>query len=129
MNSIFSTIFELIYNSQMNSDLYDFNLYGTCGLVMISLSVSICLIFYFLFDKAKFAGILAWLIALMITILLIMALTIYFSRDTLIREGIEYPFSEYFYFSSVVAIYGAILFFLLSIIIKRFRINLIHSPF
>ncbi len=129
MNSVFSKIFELIYRSQMTNDLYDYNIYGVCGIIMLVVSILFCFGFYFLFDHARFSGFLPWFIALVATTVTILFSSLFFSRSTLSKEGLDYPFTEYLYFGFVVALYGIVIFFLLSLIVKRFRTNLVHSPF
>lgn len=129
MNSLFSKMFELIYSSQMNADLYDYNLYGVSGIVMLVVSIAFCFGFYFIFDKARYVGFLPWFLALLTTIITIMLITIFYSRSTLTKEGLDYPFTEYLYFAAIVALYGIVIFFLLSLLVKRFRTNLAHSPF
>jgi len=129
MNSLFAKMFELLYASQMTADLYDFNLYGFCGIVMLVVSILFCVGFYFIFDKARYVGFLPWFLAFLTTIITIMLISIFYSRSTLGKEGLDYPFTEYLYFSAIVALYGAVIFFLLSLLVKRFRTNLAHSPF
>lgn len=129
MNQFFALIFEIIYNSQMTSDLYDYNLYGFSGIFMVIYSALSCVIFYFLFDKARYVGFLPWFVALLVSTILTFATTFFYTRSTLSQEGLEYPAPEYIYFGCFVALYGVILFFILSLILKRFRTNLAHSPF
>jgi hypothetical protein len=131
MNSLFSKIFELLFHSAsgINDDLYDFNLYGLSGIVMLVVSISFCVGFYFLFDKARFVGFMPWFLSLVVTFVTIMLITLFYSRSALVHEGKDYPFTDYLYFSIIVATYGAVIFFILSVIIKRFRTNLAHSPF
>jgi hypothetical protein len=130
MNDLFGKMFELLFKGgNMNADLADNNVYGTVGIIMLILSILVPCIFYFMMDKARYAGFKFWFLWFIILFVLIFGITFFLARRSLTTLGADYAISQYLYFSAIVAIYGIVFYFILSIILKRFTTSLSRSPF
>jgi hypothetical protein len=130
MNDLFGKMFELLFKGgNMNADLADNNVYGTVGIIMLILSILIPCIFYFMMDKARYAGFKFWFLWNVILFVLTFGITFFLARRSLTTLGADYAISQYLYFSAIVALYGSLIFFILSIILKRFTTSLSRSPF
>jgi hypothetical protein len=130
MNDLFGKMFELLFKGgNMNADLADNNVYGTVGIIMLILAILVPCIFYFMMDKARYAGFKFWFLWLVILFVLTFGITFFLARRSLTALGAEYAITQYLYFSAIVAIYGLVLYFILSIILKRFTTSLSRSPF
>lgn len=128
MNDLFAKMFELLFKGgEINNELFAANVYGTVGIIMLILAIALPCAFYFGLDKARYAGFKMWFFFLLGNFLLDFALTFFLARRAL--TGFEFPVTQYLYLGFVVALYGLVLYFLLSLVLKRFTTSLSRSPF
>jgi hypothetical protein len=131
MNSFFSQLFELFFrkSGDITTDLYDNFLYGNVGIVMCVSSILVCAAFYFLMNHARYAKVSTWLLMFLVNFLVVFLFALFFPKRTL--DGLDkiYPFTDYLYFAFVVSFWGMLLFFIFSLIFKRFSTNLARTPF
>lgn len=130
MNDLFAKMFELLFHAgNMNIDLYEENVYGTVGIIMLIISLLVPVIFYFAMDKARYAGFLYWFLGLTTVFLLIFGISFFLARRSITTLSPDYVLTQYLYFSAIVALYGIVIYFITSIILKRFTTSLARSPF
>jgi hypothetical protein len=132
MNDLFAKIFELEFlfgKKTIDTDLYEQSVYGTVGLIMVIISLLVPFIFYFAMDKTRYAGFLYWFLGLVSVFLVIFGITFFLARHSLTTLGAEYAVTQYLAFSAIVALYGVVIYFIMSIILKRFTTSLARSPF
>lgn len=129
MNGFFAKMIELIYSSQMTNDLYDNNIYGVAGLVMILVPVLGALIFYLGFDKARYVGWKAWALSFLLSILTSFLICWLWPQSAMGKAGLDYASSEYVYFSAITSIYSVIIFMIFTFVLRFRTTNLLHSPF
>ena len=131
MNSLFSNIFELLFRSGsgITADLYDNNLYGILGIVAIVLPILVAAVFYFAMDKARYATVMHWLGFFLLNFVIIFLFALLFPKRQIEASGGSYPFSDYLYLSLVVSLWSMIIFFLISLVFKRFTSSLARTPF
>ena len=130
MNSFFQAWLGLLFRSEtMSPDLEANNVFGTIGIIMLISSVVFAAIFYFLMDKSKFMGFLYWFGFLIGLFVINLLQTFFLAKNTLYKAGLEHPASGYLYLGFIVAFWAVVLYFIFSLIFKRFSTNLIRSPF
>ena len=128
MNDLFAKMFELLFKGgEINNELFAAQVYGTVGIIMLILAIALPCAFYFGLDKARYAGFKMWFLFLLGNFILDFALTFFLARRAL--TGFEFPVTQYLYLGFVVALYGLVLYFLLSLVLKRFTTSLSRSPF
>jgi hypothetical protein len=127
LNEIFEFLLSWAHDSGsgFSGELFDNNLYGTCGIITVAVSIIFAFGFYFLFDKARYVGFRSWFIALSVTFLLLFVINIVLTMQSVFDHSIV----EHIYFAIILSLLASILFFIISLIIKPFRTNLSHSPF
>ncbi len=129
MNDLFAKMFELLFKGgNLGDDLFRENVYGTVGIIMLILAIALPCAFYFALDKARYAGFKTWFFFLLGNFLLDFLLTFFLARRA-VAPIAEYPITQYLYLGFVVALYGLVLYFLLSLLLKRFTTSLSRSPF
>ncbi len=130
MNSFFQAWLCLLFKSEtMTPDLEANNVFGTIGIIMLISSILFAVIFYFLMDKSKFMGVIYWLLMLLGVFVVNLAQTFFLAKNALYKAGVDHPATGYLYLGFVVALWAVVLYFILSLIFKRFTTNLVRSPF
>jgi hypothetical protein len=130
MNALFQGWLCLLFRSDaMTPELGANNVFGTVGLIMLISSLVFSCVFYFLMDKSKFIGVLWWLLMLVIVFVLNLLQTFFIAKNALTKEELEFPATGYLYLGLIVALWAIVLYFIFSVILKRFTTNLARSPF
>ncbi|AFC26033.1 hypothetical protein [Saprospira grandis] len=129
MNGFFAKVIELIYSSQMTNDLYDNNIYGVAGLLMILIPILGAAIFYFGFDKARYVGWKAWGLSFLLSILTCFLICWLWPQSAMSKAGLDYASSEYVYFSAITSLYAVVVFMICTFVFRFRTTNLLHSPF
>lgn len=130
MNEIFAKLFSLLYRSNMYNELLEQNLYAFTGFMMIGVIAIFASIYYFGMNHARFAYRFYWFMTLLLTNLVMFLVTFVYTRRTLTFEGLgDFSTTEYFVFAIIVCLYTSLFFFLFSLIIKNFSLQLKKIPF
>jgi hypothetical protein len=127
LNEIFEFLLSWSHDSGsgFSGEVFNNNLYGTCGIITIIISILFAFGFYFLFDKARYVGFMFWFIALTVTFLLVFVINFILTMQSIF----DFVITEHIFFALILSIFATVLFFITSMIIKPFRTNLSHSPF
>jgi len=132
MNDFFAAIYEndLIgfYAEGFSGELYNLFLYQKYGLTLLISVVVFVLCYYKLLDKPMFAKFIYWLLVLIVAVVFNFVFLRIDSEASLTSAGFSYD-GEYLSLALVNALYAAIIFFVLSSIVKFFSVNTSKIPF
>ena len=130
MNTLFKTWFCLLFrNEEVSISLETENVFGTIGIIMLITSVLFSVIFYFLMDKSRFVGFLWWALVGIILFFTNLLVTFFLAKNALTEAELDFAVTNYLYLGFVVALWAFLLYFIFSLILKRFTTNLVRSPF
>lgn len=132
MNEIFASLYEYkpvgFYDPTFSQEIFNAYLYQKYGVVLVISTLLIVLFYYKLLDKPSFAKISVWLIMLIIAVIINFVFLFVDARHVLESAGFEFE-GEYLSLAISNGIYCAILFGILSFIIKYFSISNSKVPF
>ncbi|GEM_PF-740027 len=132
MNDLFALLYESkplgFYDPTFSQEVFNEYLYQKYGLVLFISTLAILFIYYKVLDKPFFAKFSIWLIVLLITVVINLVYVLIDSRIVLESAGFQFD-GEYLSLATSNGFYCAILFVILSIIIKHFSINNSKVPF
>ncbi|MEC4114064.1 hypothetical protein VSO92_08090 [Myroides pelagicus] len=142
MNDFFASLYEgfnplnLFYIDNFSNDMYESGSYVTMGWSLIIITVVMIVLYYFLISNyGKFYKKIWWLIYVLVVgvINFATAYNISFSamEDLFMtsEDGNPYGFTEYFQLGMVNVLYGILLSFVLSMILKFKSIQATRTPF
>ncbi|WP_121965094.1 hypothetical protein [Myroides sp. N17-2] len=142
MNDLFATLYEgfnplnLFYIENFSSDMYDSGSYVTMGWALLIVTVVTVVLYYFLLSNyGKFYKRIWWFVYILIIGLINFIIAYNVSMNAMddlfitSEDGNPYGFSEYFQLGMVNVLYGVILSFILSIIVKFKSIQATRTPF
>lgn len=123
---MFASLYQLFLG--VNDDpTYEETIFGTVGLVTVLTSIGLAAIFYLLINRWKsvFNGRIHWIILLFLVMILGFTFAVMFSK-----AGTEMPMDNYMIVFGVVNLFfAALIFFLVSILFKRWSIFAKNNPF
>lgn len=147
MKDIFASLYELLksfYGSDLADHLYGYqdggifngaSLYPIVGLTLFVGTVVLVILYYYALNKSRFSRWYHWFTALLLNALLQWFIAFYLpyqdKRDGLIAQEIDAQITadHCIGFGLVNMIYSIVLFFLLSIFLKRWSSNCSTTPF
>lgn len=142
MNDLFATLYEgfnplnLFYIENFSGDMYDSGSYVTMGWALLLVTVIMVVLYYFLLSNyGKFYKRIWWFVYILIIGLINFIIAYNVSMNAMddlfitSEDGNPYGFSEYFQLGMVNVLYGVILSFILSIIVKFKSIQATRTPF
>lgn len=142
MNDFFAALYEgfnplnLFYIENFSEDLYETGSYVTMGWLMILISIVFTVIYYFFVSNyGKFYTRLSWFLYLIFVAVINFAVAYNIALGAIddlyltSEQGTPYGFNEFFQLSIVNALYGFIVCFIVSIIVKSFSVQATKTPF
>lgn len=142
MNDLFAALYEgfsplnLFYIENFSSDIYETGAYVTMGWLMIIISSVMTALYYFIFSNySVFYKKIYWFIYLIIIAIVNFAIAYNISLSAIedlyisSEQGNYYGINDYFQLSIVNALYGFILCFIISLIVKSFSVQATKTPF
>lgn len=142
MNDLFATLYEgfsplnLFYIENFSGDIYETGAYVTMGWSMLIVSIVMIVLYYFVLSNyGTFYKRLYWFFYLMIIAIINFAIAYNVSLGAIedlyltSEEGSYYGFNEYFQMSIVNALYGFLICFIVSLIVKTFSVQATKTPF
>lgn len=142
MNDLFATLYEgfsplnLFYIENFSSDIYETGAYVTMGWLMIIISIVMTVLYYFLFSNySVFYKKIYWFLYLVIIAIVNFAVAYNISLSAIedlyisSEQGNYYGINDYFQLSIVNALYGFILCFIVSLLVKSFSVQATKTPF
>lgn len=132
MNELFASLYESkpigFYDPNFSQEVFNEYLYQKYGLVLLISTLVFVFFYYKVLDKPFLAKNSIWIIILLITILFNFGFLFVDSRMVLESAGFEFD-GEYMSLAISNSLYSAILFVILSFIIKNFSVNNSKVPF
>ncbi len=132
MNELFASLYESkpigFYDPTFSQQVFEEYLYQRYGLVLLISTLVMVFVYYKALDKPAFAKIVVWTIVLAVTALINFGYLLADSRAVLESAGFEFD-GEYVSLAISNGIYTAILFVILSLIVKNFSISNSKVPF
>lgn len=132
MNELFASLYESqpfgFYDPTFSQEVFDAYLYQKYGLVLIISTLITVFVYYKALDKPSLAKIGIWISVLLITVLFNFGYSLVDSEIVLAAKGLEFD-NEYTSLAICSAIYCAILFVILSLLVKKISINNSKVPF
>lgn len=142
MNDLFAALYEgfsplnLFYIENFSSDIYETGAYVTMGWLMIIISIVMTVLYYFLFSNySVFYKKIYWFLYLVIIAIVNFAVAYNISLSAIedlyisSEQGNYYGINDYFQLSIVNALYGFILCFIVSLLVKSFSVQATKTPF
>ncbi len=109
--------------------LSDKEVYASIWWVVCLLTLFMVIAYYYVLNSSRFNRIFHWLCWLILNSLFNFVWAFWRTRQVFTREGYEFGMSEYISFATNVAVVAAILFFILSILLKNWSTNAKKTPF
>ncbi|WP_010250503.1 hypothetical protein [Myroides injenensis] len=142
MNDLFAALYEgfsplnLFYIENFSSDIYETGAYVTMGWLMIIISIVMTVLYYFLFSNySVFYKKIYWFLYLVLIAIVNFAVAYNISLSAIedlyisSEQGNYYGINDYFQLSIVNALYGFILCFIVSLLVKSFSVQATKTPF
>ncbi len=132
MNQLFAEAFELFglaYQGQLSDDLFRIDAYSTMGYITLSLALLGTLMYYIFLDRPRGVGWVTWLIYGAVTSLIIAVITAFYLGNRFDNAALDYLFEDYLGVVFIALFWGFVLYFVFSLIVKRFSVNRRRSPF
>lgn len=134
--SVFYDLFESIsdYTAQFYQLADSLKFYDTIAIAMITIVISICLLYYVVINHARLNKWYWWLLFAIVSSAICFGVSWFITDSSIVNfyagEGLAVPnySNDIFKLSYTVAIYAFLFYLLLSAVIKRFCQNCRHTP-
>lgn len=130
MNDLFALFYEkFYYRTDFSLEMLDRFLYQKYAIIAIISATVFSLIFYFLLDRPRFAKIGLWFILLTVESFVSAGYLYNDCKSIMERENLDFPSEAYFGVSIGSFVLALLVFFILSLFLRKLSKNLSRTPF
>jgi len=130
MNDLFALLYEkFYYETDFSLEMFDRFLYQKYAIIAIIIAVAFSLVFYFLLDRPRFAKIGLWFIFLTVASFVSAGYLYNDCMSIMERDNLVFPSEAYFGVAIGSFVLTLLIFFILSLFLRKLSKNLSRTPF